>query len=398
MNLDWVIIGGGLHGVHLATRLIGEAGVPRERLRIVDEGKGLLERWRTVTAATGMTHLRSPAVHHLDLSPWSLLRFANKRKNRKRGHFAPPYDRPSLSLFNAHCDQVIDRFGLADLHVQARAMTVSVDCEGVEIRLSDGTKVASRHVVLAMGGSESVEWPAWAPEGEQRIQHVFSHDFDGWPISSETIAVVGGGISAGQVALRLQKEGHCVHLVSRHALRKHQFDSDPGWLGPKYMAGFSREKDVNRRRALIAEARHQGSVPPDVQRALSSAITKGQLRWHQGDVEALDVTMDRLSLRLAAGTVLNAERILLATGFASPRPGGQLVDELAASESLPCAGCGYPIVDEALRWHPRVYVAGPLAELELGPASRNLAGARRAGDRLVNAIRAHRASTARRAS
>ena len=58
-----------------------------------------------------------------------------------------------------------------------------------------------------------------------------------------------------------------------------------------------------------------------------------------------------------------------------------------ASASLPCARCGYPIVDPSLRWHPGVYVSGPLAELELGPVARNIAGARRAGDRIVAAAR-----------
>ena len=41
----------------------------------------------------------------------------------------------------------------------------------------------------------------------------------------------------------------------------------------------------------------------------------------------------------------------------------------------------------ALRWHPRVYVSGPLAELELGPSARNISGARRAAERLVAAAR-----------
>ena len=65
-----------------------------------------------------------------------------------------------------------------------------------------------------------------------------------------------------------------------------------------------------------------------------------------------------------------------------------MVDDLITSASLPCASCGYPIVDESLRWHPGVYVSGPLAELELGPVSRNIAGARRAGDRIAAAARA----------
>ena len=77
----------------------------------------------------------------------------------------------------------------------------------------------------------------------------------------------------------------------------------------------------------------------------------------------------------------------IATGFQNKRPGGGLVDSLIESAALPCADCGYPVVDKALRWHPRVHVSGALAELELGPASRNIAGARRAGDRLVAAIR-----------
>ena len=64
-----------------------------------------------------------------------------------------------------------------------------------------------------------------------------------------------------------------------------------------------------------------------------------------------------------------------------------MIDELIESASLPCAQCGYPIVDSALRWHPQIHVTGPLAELELGPVSRNIAGARWAGDRIVDAVR-----------
>ena len=66
-----------------------------------------------------------------------------------------------------------------------------------------------------------------------------------------------------------------------------------------------------------------------------------------------------------------------------------MIDKLIESGSLPCAECGYPIVDTELRWHPRIYVSGPLAELELGPVSRNIAGARRAGDRIIDSVRSH---------
>ena len=149
MNLDWLIIGGGIHGVHIAARLLGDAAVAPEGLRIVDPGQRLLERWRTSTATTGMTHLRSPSVHHLDLNPWALQRFAGKRQHWKPGSFAAPYDRPALALFNAHCDQVIESFALDDLHVRSRAVTCLVDCDGVRVGLSDGQETVSyTHLTL----------------------------------------------------------------------------------------------------------------------------------------------------------------------------------------------------------------------------------------------------------
>ncbi len=346
-----------------------------------------------------MTHLRSPSVHHLDLAPWSLQDAAGKRKHRDRGLFAPPYDRPALGFFNAHCDRVVEDFGLVDLHVRARATACSIDCDAVRVQLSNDEELVADKVVLALGASEQPAWPEWAPKGTARVHHVFEAGFDAWPASKEAVVVVGGGISAGQLALKLIAGGHHVHLVSRHALRQHQFDSDPGWLGPKFMTRFDKEPDLDRRRALITEARHRGSVPPDVHRALRRAIKREQLRWHEAVVADLKQTDEGLTLHLSTGEPIRAHRLLLATGFTSSRPGGPLVDQLVASESLSCAQCGYPVVDKALSWHPRIYVSGPLAELELGPTSRNIHGARRAGDRLVKVARVPQGSeTLKRAS
>ena len=392
MSLDWLIIGGGIHGVHIAARLIGESGVDPERLRIVDPADRLLDRWRTCTATTGMQYLRSPSVHNIGLEPHSLRRFAEKREDQDWRLFTAPYHRPSLDLFNEHCDQVVDTFGLSDLHVQGRAVSCSVDCHSSGVRLSDGRELEAQQLVLAIGAGEQLIWPEWAPRGDHRIRHVFEPGFDGWPTSRETVVVVGGGISAGHIALRLLGEGHQVHLVSRHALRQHQFDSDPSWLGRSKMSSFSRERDHNRRRTLITMARHKGSVPPSIRQRLHEAMSRAELGWHEGQIQGLNLDAGGLELRLSTGVVLEAQRVLLATGFAAGRPGGEMLEELVTSASLPCASCGYPVVSPSLCWHPRIHVTGPLAELELGPVSRNIVGARLAGDRLVGAARMKSAS------
>ena len=382
-QLDWLLIGGGIHGVHLSARMIGEAGVSPERLLIIDPADQLLSRWRRCTATTGMTYLRSPGVHHVGLNPYALERFAGKRRRRAPGLFAGPYRRPKLELFNAHCDSVIEELGLSDRHIKARAVRCAVESDGIVVYLSNGREVFARRIVLALGSQEP-NWPSWAPREHALVDHIFQPDFDATSLASaSTVAVVGGGISAAQVALRLRREGHSVHLVSRHPLRTHQFDSAPGWLGPKLMTGFHREPCLVARRTMIHEARYRGSVPPATRAHLRAAIEQGAVGWHQASVESFGASTDVVSLSLSDGTCLGVDHLLLATGTSQERPGGALLDELINTANLPLAGCGFPVVDRALRWHPRIHVSGALAELELGPTSRNIAGARRAGDRLV---------------
>lgn len=383
-ELGWLILGGGVHGVHLAVRLLTEGGVAPERLAIVEPGARLLERWRACTAVTGMTHLRSPAVHNLDTDAFSLLRFARKRRSNARGQFAPPYDRPSLELFHAHAEHVMQRHELAARHVRDRVVGLSVERERVVARLGGGVTLVARDAILALGAAEQPRWPDWAPRDHERVGHVFARDGHCWPPTDRRrVAVVGGGISAAQVALRLADEGRQVELFSRHALRERQFDSEPGWFGPKFLTGFARLRDAAERRAVIDEVRHTGSMPPDVHRALRRALRDERIRLRRGEVASLEEHGDALRVQRANGSPREVDHVLLATGFASRRPGGRLLDELVEQAALPCAPCGYPILDTRLRWHPRLRVSGPLAELEIGPVARTIAGARLAGDRIL---------------
>lgn len=390
--LDWLIVGGGLHGVHLAVRLLAEGGVAPGRLRLLDPATQLLDSWRRCTANTGMTHLRSPGVHHLDVDPWSLLRFAGadaRGRGAPPGTFIAPYSRPSVELFARHCDRVIARHGLTDLHLRHRAERIVPVENGALVHLDNGDALPTRHVILASGAADQPRWPASARALQARglpVQHVFEPGFtlqpDAWP---RRVAVLGGGISAAQVALRLADTGREVHMVTRHALRRHPFDSDSGWAGPKNMRRFSATSSLRTRRAMIREARHVGSLPPEVARAVRSAVRQQHLHLHHG--EPVPTPTDD-GLRLDIGeTRIHVDGLLLATGFESRRPGGALVDALVHDHGLPCAACGYPVVDSHLRWHPSVFVSGPLAELEIGPVSRNILGARRSAERIVPVAR-----------
>lgn len=389
--LDWVIIGGGIHGVHLAVRLISEADVDPKRLRIIDPGPGLLDSWQRCTSNTGMRYLRSPAVHNLDVSPWSLLRYAGamgSRKRAARGMFAAPNDRLSVALFAEHCAEVVSRYDLAALHVQDSATDISLSCGSVSVQLGRGGNLTAGRVLLALGSAAQPRWPVWASTLMAygvRIHHIFEPGFslepDAWP---DRIAVIGGGTSAAQAAMRLAGGSREVHLITRHNLRKHNFDSDPGWMGTKNMRRFTATRSLKTRRQMIKSARHVGSMPPDVHRSLRGAIRRGTVQWHQGELAASAVG-SRAVLRLGEERIY-VDAVLLATGFEGQRPGGALLDRMIESHALPCADCGFPVVDKHLRWHPQVFVTGPLAELELGPVSRNILGARRAAERIIPVV------------
>ncbi len=379
--LDWLIIGGGVHGTHLSHALRARADAT-DRLAVLDPEPRPLARFLAQLDATGLTHLRSPSVHHLDLDPYGLLRFAATPAGRPLASFVEPYHRPSLALFRAHCDHVITAARLDELRQAARASAVERIADGYRIETDRGALTA-RRVVLALGQPPLAPPPAWAA-ATPIAAHVFAADFDRRAVRpGARVAVIGGGVTAAQLALALAAAGAHPVIIARHPIRRSEFDSDAAWLGPKAMRGFLACADRDRRRQLIARARRRGSMPRETAARIRRAIRARALAWHLGEVRAAAVAGGHVALTLGDGALVTVDHVVLATGFAPARPGGALVDRLAADLGLRCAACGFPIVGADLAWAPGLYVSGALAELELGPTGRNIAGAREAARRIA---------------
>ncbi|MEO1728013.1 MAG: FAD/NAD(P)-binding protein [Bacteroidota bacterium] len=409
--LDWLIVGGGVHGTHLSLALTARLGWPRERVRVLDPHPAPLAVWDHQTTNTGMAFLRSSFVHHLGLDPFGLKRFAKSPEASGVARFAPPFRRPSHALFQAYVAAVVEAHALDTLRIQGRATGLQRLQEGWRVETEDGA-LDARRVVLALGTSERLCWPGWAMDLREqgaRVDHLFDLDFCRGAVSeTERVTVVGGGISAMQAAVTLAQRGPTV-LVARHAPRVAQLDADPGWLGPKRMTRFRAEVCPARRRATIDAARHRGSAPPDVLRSFRWAADRHGVQRVTADIEAgrldaqgairLDLrpaepartghmessrraARQAVSERSAGSSTCSVDRVVLATGFAAGRPGGAWLDAAVEREGLPIAPCGFPRVDASLAWASGLYATGALAELELGPTARNIAGARAAAKRL----------------
>lgn len=387
---DWTIVGGGIHGVHLALCLLAR-GVQHDRLAIVDADAQPLAQWRKAARAVGMPHLRSPAMHHVDVDPHSLMRFAVENDySATRGDLVPSYGRPSLALFEAHANAVVERAKLQACWRQAQVDRLVLRDDGVVVETSQGA-FATRLAVLALGATRWPHVPEWAaplraePQTAYRVRHVFDATFDieAAAAADAAIAVVGGGMSAVQTALALsaRRPADRLRLVMRHRVRVRDFDTDPGWLGPRELDHFA-TLDGPSRAAVVHAARHRGTIPAEVAEALRVAVHAGRVEVVRDEVINAAIDDGELVLH-TRDRVLAVGQVVLATGSARSPLAPPLIRRLADEAGLLVTPTGHARVDARLRWHPRIHVMGEPVALEVGPVAGNIAGARMAAARIV---------------
>ena len=135
--LQMLIIGGGIHGV--THRLLQQTPLTPDDIRILDPHRELLHEWKQRVRNCGMRYLRSPSVHHMDIDPYSLDKYAARVENRQNANFIPPKDRPSVELFHRHCRMVIYKHRLDALQIRGRALKISDRVGHVSVVTSEET-------------------------------------------------------------------------------------------------------------------------------------------------------------------------------------------------------------------------------------------------------------------
>jgi hypothetical protein len=181
-----------------------------------------------------------------------------------------------------------------------------------------------------------------------------------------------------------EKRGAGVLLISRKDVHVSDFDFDPGWLGPKHLDPFHRQSNDQRRQQIMA-ARAKGSVPQDMKLALDKAAALNQLTCIVDNI--IDAKcQDGGALLIGQHGRYNCQMIVLATGFTENCPGNGFINQAIKEFDLKTAACGFPVLGPSLQWHERIFVTGPLSELQIGPSARNIAGARHSGRRITAAF------------
>ncbi|QOV23659.1 FAD/NAD(P)-binding protein [Anabaenopsis elenkinii] len=386
-KIDLAVIGAGPHALTLVTHLLQKRQTMRGRFLVFDPSGTWMSRWRQQFAALDIPHLRSPAVHHPDPNPFALRKFAESRSHE----LFPPYDLPGTQLFEDMCEDVIQRWDVADQVVKAEITHLEPLPRGLRLWLADGHSITARRVVLATGGG-TIHIPDWVsqittPYPSDKLCHSQTVDLRKLFLAGERILIVGAGLTSGHLALGALGRSAQVHLILRRELQAKLFDAEPGWLGPKYLKAFFAESDYQKRWEMIQQARNGGSVTPAIAMELRRAVRYGILKIDEHcQIQKAQWIKNHWLVQCNNGSEYECERIWLCTGNKFDVNAQLLLKGILNSYPISMVK-GLPVLDSCLRWPGcELFIMGGLAALQVGPTARNLSGARMASEKIIPAL------------
>jgi cation diffusion facilitator CzcD-associated flavoprotein CzcO len=382
-----VIVGAGPQALTLLTHILQKKEKWRDRVMVIDPSGEWMEQWRYQFAAQAIPHLRSPSVHHCDPNPYSLRKFAEKRPQE----LYAPYDLPGTELFNDFCQEVIKKWQLEKQVFPDQVTQITPLTTGFQLQLESGENIKTRKVVLATGGGK-VNFPEWVRKiNSDYPPHTLLHsqqiDLRKMVLTGQRILIVGGGLTSGHLALGAIAKNAITDLMTRREIQEKLFDADPGWLGPKYMKGFTAETIWQKRVEMIKKARNGGSMTPAMMLKLRRLQREGKLKIQENcQIQSATWSEGQWLVQCHNGVVHQYDQIWLATGSNFHGQSHPLLANLWEKYHTNLVE-GLPILDEYLRIKgTELFIMGGLAALQLGPTARNLSGGIKASKLITSAL------------
>ena len=382
ITADVCIVGAGPHG--LAAALLFERIDPSIRVVVLDQSNEWLSSWKKQFRQAEIATLRSPIVHHPSPDSFALDDFVKREDFPLSGL---PYNPPTTKAFEAFCAEIINASSIDDPVV---AIPRSIRCEGDYVIIdSHARAIHARYLIIASNPQQAII-PQWAESiyhQSRQMQHSGEIDLaNANDIAGQKIAVIGGGLTAAHLTRSALDKGALVDMILRRPLQIRNFDTDPGWLGPKYLNDYYAESDAHRRIKLARGARNGGSIPPWMRDSLVDYERDGNLKIRESqEVTSAKLTSpNRYELSLSDGNQIDVDQVWLATGTQSSlhameclRP---FLHDIAFID-------GFPVTNNSLRLcEEPIYVMGRSATFALGPSAGNLWGATRAARRIATDI------------
>ena len=388
VHVKLAIVGAGLQGIALAARA-RHLGFSEQDLVIIDPCPRFADRFTRRTDNIGQYAMRSPITHHVapaeDASLADYARSAGRcldASEHRQLDIARTgdYGLVARDVFLSHTAHVVAAHRLAASSMRMRVSTIHSDDAGGWF-LADPTRthrVQAQTVILALG--QRVNLPRWAQEQSAVVSALTA------PLGAylgrvrRCVCVVGSGNTAAHVVAHALMRGIPVLWCVRRGIRVRCSDIAQRYVRTEGLAAFVRTS-LQERSVLLAD-QWRGSAMVEHLGLIRTGASRGLLRVREG-VEISEVLPTPLGAKVALndGTCEAADIVVNATGLVPealpeivPSPPRQGAFPCLSDASLESVGC------------PGIYIAGPQAAMSLGPASKNIDGARVAAERIFGDI------------
>ena len=391
--------------INQAIRFLSRAEGVNKKVCVVDPNPAWMCAWNRNFDTLDIDFLRSPALAHPDhFDQNALLAFATSTGREEellkseeclddpkllaQSH-AGLWKLPSAKLFHDFCVHMSKQ--LPHEFIQGKVVDLDKQ-EGqgcpFKVKLSCGSELVADAVVLTVGVVGHPICPCLLRKVPSAKMFQWTELKSKLTLKHRKVLVVGGGLTAVQVAQYALRQGKEVALCSRRPLVERHFDISEAWFDlrtrNKRMADFYHQPEETRL-SVLRESRGGGSVPPIYIKDLRKWQERERLMCLVGQANFLHKT-DQGSLAVVIDNKIhNFDCIVLACGMEPNCTIHPLVKNLQDKWPIKMI-VGLPCISEDLEWTNNLFVVGSLGGLNTGPDAGNLMGIRRASSIVANAL------------
>ncbi|RJO94823.1 hypothetical protein D3D03_16325 [Exiguobacterium sp. RIT452] len=378
---DLVIIGTGMVGITLAARA-WHLGFKGDRITLIDGNEYFAENFFRRTKNSEQKIMRSSFIHHvapnedINLADFTRLKhneLTNIEKEQLTLARMGERSLPSLDIFLEHVKHVVINHNLHKRAFKFSADSIEQNTTGKWIISdSEGQKIESKYVVLAMGQS---------PKENMYKEHSINAHVDNFKNylneKVKTVNIIGGGNTSAHIVKSCLDRNLKVNWIIRNEENyactdiPHKYWRDEGYLKFSQMTLDKRMEEIKRIYKGSAMLEHKG-IFDDYKK--DNALTV----FDNATIQEIDKNK---TIILQNKTRVESDLIISTIGFE--------LKKLPQIKNGINTFNGFPVLNDSTleaEGLKNLFIASSHSALSLGPAAKNIDGARIASERIFKEL------------